>query len=213
MMEMQGIYGGFYRICEWIMRLAYVQFLWFIFTLAGIGVLGVFPATSALFTVIRKWVMGEHDISIYVTFKSAYKKDFWKINGLGWILAVIGFILVVDLMIFKFGENGLTTLIRIMVISLLFIYSLTILFFFPVYVHYSFSLKEYIKNSFLFSLTSPILTVTIVVGYFILYKVLAILPGLIPFFSIAMYAYLSMWCSFKVFQRLEKTDRLLASDS
>ncbi|WP_456271191.1 YesL family protein [Bacillus sp. AK031] len=212
-MEMHGISGGLYRISEWIMRLAYVQFLWFIFTIAGAVFLGAFPATSALFTVIRKWVMGEHDISIFATFKSAYKKDFWKINGLGWLLAVIGFILLVDLMIFNFGENGLSALIRVMVISFLFIYGLTLLFFFPVYVHYSFSFKEYIKNSFLFSLASPGFTLIIIIGYFILFKVLAFLPGLVPFFSIALFAYLSMWCSFKIFQRMDKSARLLATDN
>ncbi|WP_246941763.1 YesL family protein [Bacillus pinisoli] len=201
-MEMRGISGGFYSICEWIMKLAYVQFLWFVFTIAGAVFLGAFPATSALFSVIRKWVMGKKDISIYPTFKSAYKKDFWKINGLGWLLAAIGFILLVDLMIFKFGESGISTIIRFIILSLLIIYGLTVLFFFPVYVHFSFSFKDYIKNSFLFSLASPSLTVVIIIGYFILYKILAFLPGLIPFFSIAVYAFLSMWCSFKVFQRM-----------
>lgn len=97
-MEFKGAMGGIYRITEWISRIAFSNILWALcsipFLFAGImkilmlgseaggpneqimlnWVLGVFapftvfPATSALFTVVRKWVMGNTDVSTFRTF-------------------------------------------------------------------------------------------------------------------------------------------------
>ncbi len=75
-MQMGGIMGGFYRVSEWIMRFAYVNILWGLFTLAGLVLFGFMPATVAMFTVIRKWLMGETDIPVFKTFFASFKKRF-----------------------------------------------------------------------------------------------------------------------------------------
>lgn len=63
-----GTVGGIYHISNWIMRLAYVNFLWILFTLAGFIVFGFFPATIATFAVVRKWIFDTTDIPIFTTF-------------------------------------------------------------------------------------------------------------------------------------------------
>ena len=98
-MEMKGMMGGLYRICEWIMRFSVINILWvlcsipifyflivllhsqtldqFVFTLMIMGVLSpftLFPATSAMFAVARKWVMGEEDVPCSRPFFAAIKK-------------------------------------------------------------------------------------------------------------------------------------------
>src|SRR5690625_6342583 len=60
-----GPMGGFYTLANWIMRLAYVNILWIAFSLVGIIILGFFPATIGMFTVIRKWIQGDGDIPIF----------------------------------------------------------------------------------------------------------------------------------------------------
>ncbi|MGY0702716.1 DUF624 domain-containing protein [Bacillus subtilis] len=57
-MEHDGSLGRMLRFCEWIMRFAYTNLLWLFFTLLGLGVFGIMPATAALFAVMRKWIQG-----------------------------------------------------------------------------------------------------------------------------------------------------------
>ncbi|MBJ4025770.1 DUF624 domain-containing protein [Salmonella enterica subsp. enterica serovar Derby] len=51
--------NGFYRFCEWLMRLAYLNLLWIGFTLAGAVIFGLAPATAAMFAVTRQWTLGK----------------------------------------------------------------------------------------------------------------------------------------------------------
>ncbi len=50
---------------EWITKIAYLNLLWLGFTLLGLIIFGIFPATAATFTVARKWVTGYPDVAIY----------------------------------------------------------------------------------------------------------------------------------------------------
>lgn len=66
-----------YSLSNWIVKICYVNLLWGIFMLVGLIVFGFFPATVALFTVCRKWVLGDRDVPIFSTFWSAYKKGIY----------------------------------------------------------------------------------------------------------------------------------------
>ncbi|GAA3329844.1 hypothetical protein GCM10020331_079970 [Ectobacillus funiculus] len=62
---------------------------------------GFMPATVALFTIVRKWLMKEIDIPIWRTFLTVYKKmNSEKSNILGLILAVGGALIYVDFQFF-----------------------------------------------------------------------------------------------------------------
>ncbi|UOK57848.1 DUF624 domain-containing protein [Bacillus sp. OVS6] len=54
--------GKFYTLAEWILKAMYLHLLWIIFTLAGGIVLGVMPSSTAVFSIIRKWLQGETDL-------------------------------------------------------------------------------------------------------------------------------------------------------
>src|SRR5690625_1946818 len=101
-----GPMGGFYTLANWIMRLAYVNILWIAFSLVGIIILGFFPATIGMFTVIRKWIQGDGDIPIFTTFWATYKKEFLKSNLLGLFLSLIGYILYIDFIFLRQGVTG-----------------------------------------------------------------------------------------------------------
>lgn len=66
--------NGLHGFCVWVMRLAYLNLLWLLFTLAGLGVAGLMPATAAMFTVTREWVKGNPDASVFSVFLRAYKE-------------------------------------------------------------------------------------------------------------------------------------------
>lgn len=96
-MEHDGSLGRMLRFCEWIMRFAYTNLLWLFFTLLGLGVFGIMPATAALFAVMRKWIQGQDNVPVLKTFWQEYKGEFFRSNLLGAVLALIGVIIYIDL--------------------------------------------------------------------------------------------------------------------
>ncbi|MED3648899.1 DUF624 domain-containing protein [Halalkalibacterium halodurans] len=60
------------RVLRWIVQIAAINLLWFYYTLIGLCIGGVFPATLAALGVSRKWIMGNTDINIRKTFNLDY---------------------------------------------------------------------------------------------------------------------------------------------
>src|SRR5690625_4041898 len=81
---------------NWVTRLALLNVLALAFTIISLGVLGLFPALSASFAITRKWVSGETDIPVVRSFWKYFKKDFWKSNLLGYMIAAVSYILYLD---------------------------------------------------------------------------------------------------------------------
>ncbi|MBS4207839.1 YesL family protein [Bacillus sp. FJAT-50079] len=201
-MKFGGFDGLFFRSCEFISRIAYANVLWFLFTVLGLGVFGIAPATVALYSINRKWVMGETDVPIFQTFWNVYKKEFLKANLLGFLLALVGFILYVDLAYLP-TAGILYTVVRYAIIAISFVYLVVLLYIFPVYVHFNGSLKTYFKYAAVFGLSYPLFTFMMIIGAMLLYTGLSLLPGLIPFFSLCLLAYMIMWIALQVFARVE----------
>ncbi|MGG1687820.1 YesL family protein, partial [Pseudalkalibacillus sp. NRS-1564] len=78
MVELNGLWGKFYRITEWVARLVYVQCLWLVFSIVGLLVAGIFPATMGMFAVVRRWQLGETDVPVFPEFWTTYKQEFIK---------------------------------------------------------------------------------------------------------------------------------------
>src|SRR5699024_264615 len=99
MVSFSGIVLWIYKIGRWLGKMILLNFLWLIFTILGLGVLGISPATSALVYVMYQWFEGGTDIPIFKTFYSFYKENFWNTNGIGLILFAIILFLLVDIRI------------------------------------------------------------------------------------------------------------------
>jgi len=87
----------FQTFSEWLIRLIWTNLLWIFFTVAGLGVFGIMPATVAMFTVTRRWNMKETEFSIWHLFKDTYIKSFKESNLIGLIFLLIGGFLFLDL--------------------------------------------------------------------------------------------------------------------
>lgn len=197
---MEGFMRGIYRISEWTMRLMYVNLLWVLFTFLGLVVLGFFPATTAMFTVMRKWVM-KHDIPVFRTFWNAYKSEFMKSNYVGLILILLVFFLFSNVKIVAAITVPILKLLYIPNIILILIFLLALLYIFPVFVHFNVGVKDVLKNAVILMTINPIPTFSMAVltgGFcFILFQ----FPGLIPFFSGSVPAFLLMFFSNYVFSK------------
>jgi len=183
MIEQNGFGGKLYDLSEKVMRLAYLNILWIAFTLLGAVILGFFPATVSMFTVVRKWAMGDSEIPIFKTFWQTYRKEFLKINQLGLILVGIGYLLFLDMMFFKNTVGPTLQPLFYVLLVLFIIYFVVILYIFPVYVHYNFKIIESIKYAFIMGVGRLFQTALMILCSIGLYYFFIFIPGLIPFFS------------------------------
>ncbi|UOQ48429.1 DUF624 domain-containing protein [Gracilibacillus caseinilyticus] len=87
--------GGIFKICEWLYRLALLQIIAIIFTLAGGIIFGIFPAITAMFALNSKW-LAQEDFSITKTFWEAFKQHFVKSNVVGLAVLLTGTALYID---------------------------------------------------------------------------------------------------------------------
>ncbi|WP_260843514.1 YesL family protein, partial [Staphylococcus epidermidis] len=74
-----ALYAG----CEAVVKIAWLNGLWLLFTLLGGVLFGWAPSTAAMCAVIRKWLMGQKDVPIFPLFLDTYKKEFLKVNAIG----------------------------------------------------------------------------------------------------------------------------------
>lgn len=179
------------------MRFAFVNILWISFSILGLLIFGFFPATASMFTIVRKWIQGETEFPIFKTFWTTYNKEFIKSNLLGLILCVIGCILYIDFMFLRNSANGLIQITYYPLLMVILFYLLTVLYVFPVFVHYDVKAWHVLKNSFLIMTMSPLMTTMMVVGSIVIYYLMFSLPGLIPFFGGSVLTFVLVWfCNF-----------------
>lgn len=197
-----GINGRLFRYCEIISRFAYVNLLWIGFSLLGLGIFGIMPATAAMFSVVRKWVMKDMDVPVFQTFWENYKRDFIKVNILGLVLVIIGYILYVDFALLPTG--GWFTILRIALIVVGLLYAIVLLYLFPIFVHYEWKKRMYLKYALLLGSAHPHYTLLMVVLIGAVYYISMFIPGLIPFFSVSVTAYFMMWTAYQIIRRMEE---------
>ncbi|MFB5662817.1 YesL family protein [Alteribacillus sp. HJP-4] len=202
-MNQGGLMGGLYSVFEWITRLAYVNLLWFIFTMAGLIVFTFFPATSAMFAVIRKWTMGKTEIPVFKTFWKEFRSEFWKSSLIGAVLVAFAIILYIDFQVFTSFDGLLGTALIALSISIAFLYLIVACFIFPVLAHFKLRFWQYFKQALLLGLSSPAAILSIVITTFILYMLLIRIPALLIFFGGSTFAFIIMWFAMRTFRRLE----------
>ena len=183
------------------MHLAYLNLLWILFALFGLGVFGAFPATSSIFALLRQ----EMKNGIAPTFKSFFKyfkKDFWKANLLGWILMFVACIVYIDFKMITYLETDIKMFFYFSLLIVAIIALFVAFYLFPVYVHYDLEIKRYFLISLIIIFTYPIQSIlTAVVSLLNLYIMLNF-PGLIPFFGMSLWAFCVSHISRSVFSDL-----------
>lgn len=193
---------------EWITKFAYINLLWIGFSLAGLIVLGFFPATIAMFTIIRKWLKGETEISIFRTFWTTWKSEFFRSNGLGVLVAVVVGLIVFNLVFVEKSGTGFTSVIQIPIYLFMFAAIMTILYLFPVYVHFELKWFQIVKNSFLMMLISPIENIVMIAGIAAVLFVIRFIPALGFFFGGSLIAAIIMSAAYLVFGKMDRKRRV-----
>ncbi|MBS4191603.1 DUF624 domain-containing protein [Bacillus sp. FJAT-49705] len=198
-MILTGWKGKVHEILEWVTRLAYVNLLWLCGILAGFIVAGVFPATIALFAVIRKWLQKEEDLKAASFFWKTYKSELLKGNAFGYIWVILGLILYFDLLFFRGFSNVMSLIFTYITFIIGVIYICSFLISLSMYVHYDQKIFQVVKNSVLLALSRPIAAILFVISFYLPYYIVFKFPGLLLFFSGSFIAFCMLSVSLKLF--------------
>jgi uncharacterized membrane protein YesL len=236
---MRGLMGGFYRISEWIMRLAVINILWilfsfpfflllmtalfsptmgvaalqqWLFTMAVIAPFTLVPATAAMFTIARKWTTGEADAPLWGTFWRGYKENYRQSMLGSIIFLVIGIMLVVNYQ-FYMHRTGMLAYLSIMFLVLIVFLVAAFINFLSILVHFHMKLLQLVKNSLLITVGQPFNTIFLLVANaIVLYVSLFKFTFLIPFFMGSLMALASFWTFHRGFTRIQDRAKSQAED-
>ncbi|WP_130860426.1 YesL family protein [Gracilibacillus phocaeensis] len=202
-MVINGWAGTVYKITSYIMKAAYVNLLWILFSLLGLLIAGIFPATIALFTVMRKLISGE-DVHILAVFWQTYKSVLMEGNMLGYALSGIGVLLVADLWFLSLQSSAWSSVLYYILVVLFGLYLLLLVSFFPVYVHYDLRLFGYIKQALFLVILRPLHSLLMLCSLVAVWVMMYFSPGLILFFGVSASAYLLMFVALGNFSALRR---------
>jgi uncharacterized membrane protein YesL len=119
-----------------------------------IPIFTIFPATAAMFAVVRQWIRQQDSSSVFKPFFFYFKENFKQsfVTGVLWL--VVTYLIIFNFqMIFAMESSVLKTIMLpfLTVFSIFFL--LTSLYLFPVMVHYKLTIKGVLRNAFLLSVS------------------------------------------------------------
>lgn len=204
---MKNISEWYIRFGEWSLKLFLLNLLWLLFSIAGLFVFGLFPATVALFAVIRKLTMDSREISIFKLFLHTFKNEFLKANLLGYIWAAIGLILFLDLRVLQQLQTTIFhQSLTIILYVIIFVFLLLSLYLLPIFVHFQLKKREYIKYAFVLAVGRPIQSILMIVAFLVTLYLMWSFPGIIPVFGASLLALVLMKMASISFPKLNSSE-------
>jgi uncharacterized membrane protein YesL len=168
-----------------------LNLLWLLFSTIGLYILGIFPATVALFSAIKQIIIEKDDIPVFKVFWKSFKREFTKANLLGYLVLAIGVILYLDVKVIQGLEIPLLyTVLNGLIIFVIFIYLLIVLYIFPIFVFYDFKFWQYPKYAIIIAIGRPLQTVLILAGTTALLLLYRYFPFLIAVFGMSLFSYI-----------------------
>jgi len=220
--------GGIYRLTEWIMRLAVINLLWLVCSLliplflllaihtlepdallslfVPLGVLApftLFPATSAMFSIVRKFVQGAEDTPLLKTFFKGYKENYLKSMLGGIVFVALYFITYFNYQFYSVSENSGLRILAVVFLFVAILVIISMFHFFNFIVHVDLKFVQLLKNSFLMSIGNPIIALAILAANAIfLYVSFFQITFLVPFFTGSLMAFSTYWLFQRTFDRI-----------
>lgn len=208
----EDVYNQLMTIFKWIPILFYLNFLWFVGTLAGLVALGVGPATVSLFETLKEIQWRNNEISIGKFFFNQYKKKWKETNK--WIVvfyAVFLFLWIDYRLINLFNTNIIISrIVYPIFILLLLLVILTSLYFFAFYTNFELPLLKIIENSLLLVLSNPLRSFIMLLFLILYYNLILRWPIIFLFFLGSLPAFVVVLLLknvyFKIIQASNKPD-------
>lgn len=203
---MQSIFGKDGLVMKgmvWLSDMVHLQLLWVLFTLAGLVIGGLFPATYALFAVQRQMIRKKSVGQLNKLFWKEYKANFVKANGLGLLssLLVLGLYLYYQSVINIVGP--MRVVFSFVAIGVIVFAAMTVVLTGPVAAHFELNIFQIIKHAVIIEVSCPIHTVAILAATAAFGWSIYQFPVLVPFVSVAIFTYLVMKIANHAFGTLE----------
>lgn len=240
-MEMKGLMGGFYRISEWIMRFSVTNLLWLItsipvvylllsvffseeitieliqttlFLIAIVAPFTLFPSTSAMFSLARKWITGDEDAPLFKTFFINYKRNYLQSMLSGLLYSFFLFLMYVNYQ-FYLSQDNISQLLASLFLAFMLITSISVFNFFSLQSHLHMKTLPLLKNAILITIGKPITSILIIAtNISIVYICFAFFKGfLVVFFMGSIVAYMSFYHFHRMFQKIQEKQEELAKQA
>lgn len=193
----------FNTISEWVYFFLIVQVLWIIGVMLGGVILGIFPATYAMFAVVRKRIQ-DGDVSVNREFWKIYKSSFLKVQIQSWIWVLIGVFIYYDVRLLFSYQQVLTTIFAVIFVSVLIVYLLVSMLLIPIYNHYELTAFNRIRLASMIAIMLPYISIGLGVSTIGIYLLVTHLPVLFVFFGISLTAYLYTMMATFAFNKVEE---------
>lgn len=192
------------ELFRYISKFALLNIIWLGLTIAGLGVVGFFPATIAMFTIARRWVREGHQGKIVKPFWEIYKTHLLRANLYGWLCVVAGAVLYVNFQVIQASDGAVPYYVVIAYMLLVVLYLLVLATILPVSVHFEGGSGKILKHTFQFILgrihLSLLFGILIWAGIYLSLS----FPAIILFFSGSVLAYMVMWFFNRTIEKLEE---------
>ncbi|ULT57618.1 DUF624 domain-containing protein [Neobacillus drentensis] len=200
-MESTRLINNINVACDWVVKLLYLNLLWILFTMAGLIIAGIFPATAAMYTVIKGYQASEN-VSAFKLFKKVYKEEFSRANQLGIVLVIIPVIFYTDWLFTSYLSGTMEMVAKGILLGSACLYGITLLYVFPVYL-LNRNVFTSIKMAFLIGITYPLNTFMMLISIASLLFLFVFLPMAGYLFLSSGLACIVTFFSLRVFQKVE----------
>ncbi|MGP4038733.1 YesL family protein [Gracilibacillus sp. D59] len=160
-----------------------------------------FPATIALFAVVRRWAMDDITIPVFKSYIAYFKEHYKASIVAGFIIEIFWIIYAVD---YYYFTSNISASLSLFFIILGVVFLMITLFFICSLVHYDLKIINLIKNAIIMIITNPFLTVSIgVFNLSIIYISFLYAPYLLLFFLGSSIAFVTFSGFYKIFRKVE----------
>ncbi|MCM3726616.1 DUF624 domain-containing protein [Neobacillus cucumis] len=204
-MESTRLINNINVACDWVVKLLFLNLLWIIFTMAGMIVAGIFPATAAMYTVLKGYQAGEN-VSAFSLFKKVYKEEFCRANQLGIVLIIIPVIFYTDWLFTSYLSGTMEMVAKGILLGSSCLYGITLLYVFPVYL-LNRKVFTSMKMAFLIGINYPLNTFMMIISIASLLFLFVFLPMAAYLFLASGLASIVTFFSLRVFQKVEAQAR------
>ena len=181
-----------YSFFDTLLWIACLNMLWLAFTILGLGVLGAGPATAAAQILVRRRATGEA-ARLLPGFAREYFRNFVRGNALALPVMGVAVALAMNWNYFA-GAGGLLAQLAAAAtfVGAIFVTG-AVCYLFPMFARYELPLPQYFLMASRFALRHLAGTVILLfVSAAVVYASGAV-PGLIPFFSVGAWLFLTGW--------------------
>lgn len=193
-----------YRTLDSFSNLVILNLLWILMCLP---IITIFPATIAMFGVIRQWINKEDDRGLTQSFFYLFKQNFRQGLLVGVIILLFGTLIAVNFSLALQLENPLKMMYVVFLSFLSLLYTFTCIYLFPLLVTYKDNWKNLLKNALLLSIINLPLTMICIITVIISTILIVFIPlTFIIVFSLT--AYVIYYLCSKSFEKVKFVHQL-----